>query len=109
MTSSDTIIGDVKIPEGTYIHTSIAGANRDPDIFSDPDRIDFARRPNPHLAFITGTHVCLGATLARYEGRIAFERLINRFPSMESAGEAIRMPLARFRGYTQLPVKLRPS
>ena len=92
---------------GTYIHTSIAAANRDPSEFGEPDRFDITRRPNRHIAFITGIHVCLGATLARYEGRIAFEKLFTRFPDMEATGEAVRMPLARFRGWNRFDVALR--
>ena len=105
LTSTDTEIGGVQIPAGTYIHTSIAGANRDPAIFESPNTIDFARNPNRHIAFITGIHVCLGATLARYEGKIAFRKLVKRFPKMIAAGTPERMPLARFRGYSDLPVR----
>ena len=105
LTSVDTTIGGKRIPAGTYIHTSIAAANRDPDIFEHPNTIDFTRKPNRHIAFITGIHVCLGATLARYEGKIAFRRLIERFPKMVAAGTPERMPLARFRGYSNLPVR----
>ncbi len=105
LTSVETEIGDKLIPAGTDIHTSIAGANRDPAVFDKPDTIDFTRKPNKHISFITGIHVCLGATLARYEGKIAFSRLINRFPNMQSAGKSERMPLARFRGYSNLPVR----
>ena len=100
LTSQDTEIGGVVIPADTYIHTSIAAANRDPALFVEPDKIDFTRKPNRHISFITGIHVCLGATLARYEGKIAFRRLIKRFPKMSSAGVPERMPLARFRGYS---------
>jgi len=105
LTSTDTEIGGVQIPAGTYIHTSIAGANRDPAIFTNPNTIDFTRSPNRHIAFITGIHVCLGATLARYEGKIAFRKLVERFPKMVAAGTPERMPLARFRGYSNLPVR----
>lgn len=105
LTSVESEVGGKKIPAGTYIHTSIAAANRDPSIFECPDSIDFARKPNKHIAFITGIHVCLGATLARYEGKIAFTRLIERFPNMVAAGTPERMPLARFRGYSNLPVR----
>jgi len=94
------------IPAGTYIHTSIGGANRDPDQFPDPDRMDIARQPNRHLAFITGIHVCLGATLARVEGRIALGRLVARFPRLAASGRAERIPLARFRGWARLPVRV---
>tara|TARA_B100000963_G_scaffold314807_1_gene293564 strand:- start:126 stop:1163 length:1038 start_codon:yes stop_codon:yes gene_type:complete len=95
-----------RIKKGTYIHTSIAGANRDPTAFENPDTFDITRRHNKHIAFITGIHVCLGATLARMEGRIALGKLFKRFPNMAINGTAARLPLARFRGYTHLPVKL---
>ncbi|MBS0125878.1 cytochrome P450 [Thetidibacter halocola] len=95
------------VPKGTYIHTSIAAANRDPAVFGDPDRLDLARRPNRHLAFITGTHVCLGASLARAEGRIAIGRLVRRFPGIAQDGPRVRVPLARFRGFASLPVRVR--
>lgn len=106
VTSKDITLSSGTIRAGTYIHTSIAAANRDPQQFDQPDRIDFGRKPNRHVAFITGIHVCLGATLARYEGRIAFAKLVSRFPGLKAAGEAKRMPLARFRGYNSLPVRL---
>lgn len=105
LTSIDTTIGGELIAANTYIHTSIAAANRDPKIFAQPDTIDFTRKPNRHIAFITGIHVCLGATLARYEGNIAFRRLIERYPKIVAAGTAERLPLARFRGYEKLPVR----
>ena len=106
LTSQEVTLTSGTIPKDTYIHTSIAGANRDPARFTQPDKIDFSRKPNRHIAFITGIHVCLGATLARFEGRIAFGRLVSRFPHMRAAGDAERMPLARFRGYNKLPVCL---
>ncbi len=105
LTSVNTEIGGRQIEAGTYIHTSIAAANRDPEVFTNPDTINFKRSPNRHIAFITGIHVCLGATLARYEGKIAFRRLLERFPNMTAAGTPERMPLARFRGYSNLPVR----
>lgn len=95
------------IPAGTYIHTSIASANRDERVFQNADTVDLTRKPNRHIAFITGIHVCLGATLARFEGRIAFAKLVQRFPNLQKSGQAERMPLARFRGYTDLPVRYR--
>ncbi len=94
------------IPKGTYIHTSIAGANRDPAQFHDPDRVDITRKPNRHIAFITGIHVCLGASLARVEGRIALGRLVQRFPKLQSNGPRQHVPLARFRGFASLPVRV---
>jgi len=94
------------LPRGTYIHTSIGGANRDPSVFPDPDRMDITRKPNRQIAFITGIHVCLGATLARVEGRIAIGKLVSRFPKIRDNGPRTRVPLARFRGYATLPVKV---
>ena len=106
LTTIDTTIGGKAIPAGTYIHTSIASANRDERQFEDPDKVNLQRAPNKHIAFITGIHVCLGATLARYEGRIAFKQLITRCPDMELSGTPQRLPLARFRGYQSLPVRV---
>jgi cytochrome P450 len=99
------VSGEV-LPKGTYIHTSIAAANRDPEVFANPDLFDIARQPNKHLAFITGIHVCLGATLARVEGRIAIGKLVRRFPKLADNGPRSRVPLARFRGYATLPVRV---
>lgn len=94
------------LPKGTYIHTSIAAANRDPAQFEDPDRFDVARQPNRHIAFITGIHVCLGASLSRVEGRIAIGKLVQRFPNLSANGPRERVPLARFRGWQTLPVTI---
>lgn len=106
--ATDFTFGDHRISKGTYIHTSIAGANRDPSVFADPHKFDIERKNNKHIAFITGIHVCLGATLARMEGKIALGKLLTRFPNMQRDGDAERLPLARFRGFTRLPVKLNP-
>ncbi|WP_417519913.1 cytochrome P450 [Minwuia sp.] len=96
--------GDVTLPAGTQIMTSIGGANRDPAQFPDPDRFDIARQPNRHVAFAAGIHACLGAPLARIEGTIAVGRLVSRFPDLRRAGEGVRGGRARFRGFTILPV-----
>jgi cytochrome P450 len=58
----------------------LASANRDPDQFDEPDRLDVGRDPNPHLALSHGAHFCLGAQLARMETEIALEALLRRFP-----------------------------
>ena len=106
LAGQDIDLGDIVVPKGTYIHTSIAGANRDPAAFPDPDRFDISRSPNRHIAFITGIHVCLGATLARVEGRIAIGRFVERFPRLAQTGARVRLPLARFRGYTSFPIRV---
>ena len=104
--AEDLDLGDAVIRAGTYIHTSIAGANRDPAVFDRPEAVDIGRSPNRHLAFATGIHVCLGATLARIEGRIAVGQLVRRFPKLALAGTPRRVPLARFRGWAELPVRV---
>ncbi|WP_425073689.1 cytochrome P450 [Sagittula sp. S175] len=104
LAGEDIVLHDGVLPKGTYIHTSIAAANRDPAVFENPDMFDIARKPNRHIAFITGIHVCLGATLARVEGRIAIGRLVRRFPKIAANGTRQRVPLARFRGWGTLPV-----
>ena len=106
LATEDITLGDTTLPAGTYIHTSIGAANRDPAVFENPDVVDIGRTPNKHLAFITGIHVCLGATLSRIEGRIAIGRLVQRFPNLQANGQAELMGLARFRGYNHLPVRL---
>jgi len=98
--------GSEVLAKGTFIHTSIGGANRDPAVFGDPDRVDITRQKNRHIAFITGIHVCLGATLARIEGRLALGRLVSRFPRLAANGEREVLGLARFRGYTRFPVRV---
>jgi cytochrome P450 len=71
-----------------------------------PDRLDIARAPNRHLAFITGIHACAGMWLARMEGRVAIGRLVARFPDLRPAGPVVRGGRARFRGLASLPVAI---
>ncbi len=97
-------IGGVTMPPGTQIMTSIGGANRDPAQFGDPDRLDIGRQPNRHVAFAAGIHACLGAPLARMEGRVAIGRLVSRFPKLRRDGEVVRGGRARFRGLMAMPV-----
>ncbi|MCW1934778.1 cytochrome P450 [Pararhodobacter zhoushanensis] len=107
LAGEDIDLGGTLLRKGTYIHTSIAGANRDPAVFDQPDRVDLSRKPNKHLAFATGIHICLGATLARVEGRLAIGGLVKRFPKLAANGGSALVPLARFRGYARLPVRVR--
>jgi cytochrome P450 PksS len=75
----------VTIPAGHRMLVGIGSANRDETVFPDPDRLDIRRSPNKHLAFGFGPHYCLGAPLARMEGRIALQTLIERFPQLTLA------------------------
>jgi cytochrome P450 len=99
-------IGGVAMPAGTFITLGIGAANRDPDEFAEPDRLDVGRQPNRHLAFGSGPHVCAGLNVARLEGRIAIGRFLARFPDYALAGTPIRGGRARFRGFTSIPVAL---
>lgn len=65
-------LGSIRIPAESWLTVSLGAANRDPSIFNDPEHIDLARSPNPHMAFGRGIHFCLGAGLARMEANIAF-------------------------------------
>ena len=76
---TDTRIGDIAMPAGTYVHLCIGAANRDPAQFSDPDRLDIRREPNRHLAFGFGIHTCAGNSLARMEAQVAIGKLVRRF------------------------------
>jgi cytochrome P450 len=68
--------------KGELIYLAWASANRDPQQFPDPERMDLRRRNNPHLAFGSGIHACLGLHLARTEAAIAFQRLFARLPNL---------------------------
>jgi cytochrome P450 len=79
----DARLGGTGIRAGDQVTVSIAGANRDPAVFGDPDRFD-VRRPNAgrHLAFAHGPHFCLGAHLARLEAQVAIDTLLARLPRL---------------------------
>ena len=80
----------------------IGAANRDPESFADPDRLDISRSPNRHVAFGSGIHQCVGMGLARLEGRVAITRFLARFPDYRLAAPAVRARRARFRGHARL-------
>ena len=98
-------IGGQAFPAGTLLTLCIGAANRDPEIFAEPDLLDVSRSPNPHLAFGGGAHTCAGMSLARMEGRIAIERMVGRFSVLERAGTFKRGGRARFRGYLNYPMR----
>jgi cytochrome P450 len=92
---------------GDSILLGIGPANRDPEVFPEPDRLDVARTPNPHLAFGLGGHICPGAQLARLEARAAIGGLLARFPGLQLAGEPVRRQTVILRGLDRLPLRLR--
>src|SRR5262245_206727 len=81
--TADVELADAPIARGDLVRVSIAGANRDPAVFPDPDRFD-VRRENAHrhAAFAHGPHVCIGMHLARLEAHTALERLLGRLPAL---------------------------
>jgi cytochrome P450 len=104
--TQETTLGGVRMPPGTLITIGIGAANRDPEIFPDPERFDVARNPTRHLAFGSGIHMCAGMSLARLEGRVAIDRFLARFPNYQPDAAPTRSHRARFRGFTALPVRL---
>lgn len=102
--TEDVEIAGKQMKKGDYLHLALGGANRDPAIFDSPEELDIGRAKNPHFAFASGKHICLGATLARIEGRIAIGKFIERFPEVRDSGDRERLRRARFRGYTRVPV-----
>jgi cytochrome P450 len=103
----DAVLGGVDIPAGSYVHICIGAANRDPEQFSEPDRLDIRRQPNRHLAFATGIHACAGMSLARMEAQVAIGRLLRRFAGVEPTAAPVRGGRARFRGFKSYPIRLR--
>ena len=104
--NSDQILSGVTIPADTTVHMMLNAANRDPAQFSNPDRFDITRRPNRHLSFGLGVHICAGNALARVEAQIAFQRLFRRFPKLALTIPAVIAPRLRFREVSSLHVSV---
>jgi cytochrome P450 PksS len=104
----DLVLRGQTIRKGDLLYLSLGAANRDPEVFTEPDRFLVGREDNRHLAFGTGPHVCLGMTLARRELEIALGRLVRRMPRLRFDEE--RPPRRRadnlvLRGLESLPVR----
>jgi len=106
MTVEAVELGGTALPAGTPVTLCIGAANRDPQQFADPERLDIGRTPNRHLAFGTGAHQCAGMALARLEGAIAISRFLARFPDYALAGEPVRGGRVRFRGFLSVPCRV---
>jgi cytochrome P450 len=93
------------VPEGSIVVLLNGSANRDERKFADPDRFDIHRKADHHLSFGFGLHFCLGAALARLEGRVALDEVLNRFPEWEIDWDnAVQAHTATVRGWASLPV-----
>ncbi|MTE00117.1 cytochrome P450 [Paracoccus sp. YIM 132242] len=102
--SEDLTIAGQDWPKGTRFGLLYASANRDPEAFPEPDRFDVARRPNLHLAFGAGPHVCLGNTLARLNMEVLFSRLLARTRRIEAAGPVAWKTGLQAHGPLSLPI-----
>ena len=104
--TEDTVLRDTKIAAGDKVAMLYTSANRDEDVFDDPQVFDIRRDPNPHLSFGFGEHFCLGAHLARLEGRVFFEELLTAFSTIELAGAPQRTRSNLNNTLKRLPVRL---
>lgn len=108
----DVTIHGVTIPRGEMTFGVIGSANRDENVFENPDTLDITREPNKHLSFGQGIHFCLGAPLARMEAQIAVNTLLRRIPDLRLKGtpESLRWrPSMILRGLDALPVMFQSS
>jgi cholest-4-en-3-one 26-monooxygenase len=102
----DTKIGEQEIRKGEKVVMYYGAANRDPEVFDDPERFDITRRPNPHVAFGVGTHFCMGSHIARLEMRVTLDEFLRRFPGVSLAGPPERLPSNFISAIDRLPLKL---
>jgi cytochrome P450 len=103
--SDEVVMNGHVIRPGQRVFLLIGAANRDPDVFVDPDRFDIGRDPNPHIGFGVGIHYCLGASLARLEGAVAIPAVLRRYPHLAIAADELHwQPLMLNRALEQLPV-----
>lgn len=102
-----TTVDGVPIARHVLVALMLAGANRDPAVFTDPHTFDVTRaNAKDHLAFSAGPHYCLGAALARMEGEIGLRMLFDRFPDLAADGPARRRPTRLLHGWASVPVQL---
>lgn len=107
--AQDIVIRDVEIPRGAMVLPCLGAANRDPNVWTDPDRFDIHREHHKHLGFGFGPHFCLGAALARLETKIALRKLLRRFANIELAVPAEQLELQAlplWMRYKALPLRV---
>jgi pimeloyl-[acyl-carrier protein] synthase len=102
----DLVLGGQLIERGQSVIAVMGAANRDPERFADPDRLNLTRHDNRHLAFGWGPHFCFGAPLGRIEAQIAFETLLTRLPEIELVGGPLQWRAnLKLRGLQTLPIR----
>ena len=105
LANEDVELGGKTIKKSDRVRWFMTSANRDPEMFQDPDTFDITRHPNLHVAFGAGVHHCLGATLARLEGQEAFKALAERLPNLRLESQELEhMPSITFRTLKSLQV-----
>lgn len=103
----DTEVAGTPVQPGELVIIHLAGANRDPAVFTDPHRFDIERdNAGRHLSFSGGRHFCLGAALARAEGQVGLQTFFDRFPDARAAGAGSRRETRILRGWSTLPITL---
>ncbi|WP_162463872.1 MULTISPECIES: cytochrome P450 [unclassified Mycolicibacterium] len=103
----DTEVAGTPVQAGELVILHLAGANRDPAVFTDPHRFDIERdNAGRHLSFSGGRHFCLGAALARAEGQVGLQTFFDRFPDARAAGAGSRRDTRILRGWSTLPITL---
>jgi len=107
--SADAELRGQPIAAGEKIAMMYTSANRDEDVFGEPNTFDVLRHPNPHLAFGIGEHFCLGVHLARLEGRIFFEEMVRSWASVELTGEPQRQRSNLNNALKSLPIEVRAA
>lgn len=108
--TQDTELRGKKIKKGQKVLLCYPSANRDEDVFKDPDRFIADREPNPHVGFGIGNHFCLGANLARMEIRVVLEEVLKRIPDLEyTDGPPKTHPSTLVRSFTHMPVRFTPE
>ena len=102
---ADIELGGKSIENGHRVKMILSAANRDPERFSNPDRLDITREDNRHLSFGFGSHFCLGAALARLEAQISIGGVVQRWPGLRLAADELEWRYnPAFRGLKSLPV-----
>ena len=107
MTLRETKVANTDIAGSRFVTTVLAAANRDPEVFEEPDTFDVSRsNAGEHVSFSMGRHYCLGASLAKMEGEVGLKAFFDRFPDASMLPGAHRRPTRILRGYEILPVAL---
>lgn len=109
-TTTDTVLGGVRIPEGSKVLVFIGAANRDPRKWGDDaDLFSLDRSSSGHVAFGMGLHQCVGQPIARLEMEIVLQELLARVETIEPAGEPVPIVHNVLRGFESIPVKITPA